>query len=588
MQLRILCLLSLFATVALKAQSVAVTGTFHPAPLEELDRAVEQLPSDDRTRLTSSSWNDLLRLDTSLDLQQRAPAGVLSDLSIRGASFGQTLVLIDGIRANDAQTGHFNMNVPLPVDAFDRIEILKGTGSLFYGSDAVGGVVNVITGVPETSTVRLRAALGNNGTQQQRADLAWVGTKWSQRLVASRDFSTGFMPNRDYRNLAASSATHVLTGLGNTSVLLAYADRPFGAENFYGTYPSWERTGNWWASIRQEIGSRTEASFAFRRNKDLFVLYRYQPERYTNRHYGENYQAALRRHDPLSRTVTLHYGIEGLREHLNSTNLGIRTRDRGAAYIGFDARAFHRFSFTAGGREEIFTGGGKQFSPTAAGAFWLSSHAKLRASISHAYRLPTFTDLYYSDPANRGNPFLQPERAWTWEGGLDWNAGANVRGNVTVFQRRESNGIDYVRASPTDVWQATNLNRLRFTGVETAVVWRWRRQQWNAGYTRLHGVQNASGDLQSKYVFNYPTGNALIGWQGELPWRLIGRARVSRLDRIQRGPATVVDAYVARLGTRVRPFLQFTNVTNARFEEIPGVPVPSRGILGGVEFVLSK
>jgi iron complex outermembrane recepter protein len=579
-------LLGLLVKTTIQAQSVAVTGTFTPAPLDELDRSVRQLPVDAATRLLSSSWNDLLRLDTSLDLQQRGSSGVLTDLSIRGGNFGQTLVLLNGIRANDSQTGHFNMNVPVPIDAFDRIEVLKGTGSLFYGSDAVGGVVNVITGFPETSTFRLRTAFGNFGTQQQRADFAIAGTKWSQRLVASRDFSTGFMSNRDYRNLSTSSESHLRTSLGNTSVLLAYADRPFGAENFYGNYPSWERTKNWWASIRQELGSRTEASFAFRRNTDLFVLYRYQPERYTNHHMGESYQAALRRNDPLSRTISLHYGIEGLRDQLNSTNLGIRTRDRGAAYFGIDGRALNRFSFTAGGREEIYTGGGRQFSPTVAGAYWFSRFAKLRASISHAFRMPTFTDLYYSDPANVGNPNLKAEYAWTYEGGLDWNAGANLRGNVTVFQRRESNGIDYVRSSPTDVWRATNFNQLHFTGVETAIAWRWRRQQFNAGYTWLHGIQGALDGMQSKYIFNYPTGNTMVGWQGELPWKLIARARISRIDRVQRGPYTVVDAYFARQSARISPFLQLTNLTNARFEEIPAVPVPTRGIIGGVELRL--
>lgn len=574
----------LLAGRALSAQSIVVTGTWSPVPLEEADRSVRLLPVDPETRLLSSSWLDLLRLEPSLNLQQRSPNGVLTDLSIRGGSFGQTLVLLNGLRLNDPQTGHFNLNLPVSLDTVERIEILKGAGSLFYGSDAMGGVVNVITGVPEGRTLRLRTAYGSFGTQQQRVDLGWTKDVWSQRLSFSRDFSTGFLPNRDYRHLSLASESHVRTGLGNTSVLLALADRPFGAENFYGTFPSWERTKTWWASVRQELGPRTEVDFAFRRGTDLFVLYRYEPQRYTNRHIGESYQAAVRRNDPLGGAFQLHYGVEAFRDALNSTNLGQRTRDRGAAYVSLDARALRRFSLTLGAREESYTGGGRQFSPTAAGAYWLAPQWKLKASASRAFRLPTFTDLYYRDPANLGNDQLRPERAWSYEGGLEWVPGDTLRGEVTVFQRRESDGIDYVRRSAAEQWRATNFQRLRFTGVEVGLTWTVRRYHvLQAHHTTLRGAQELLAGLQSKYVFNYPTGNTVLGWQGPLPAQLIGRVRVGRLDRVARDPFTTFDVYLSRKPSRISPFVQLTNLGGTRYEEIPGVPMPGRAVLGGVE-----
>src|SRR5207253_74250 len=98
------------------------------------------------------------------------------------------------------------------------------------------------------------------------------------------------------------------TLLGATSVTLAMNDRPFGADQFYGPYNSWERTRTWFAAIRQELGKNTEASFAFRRHTDLFVLFRNDPAYYTNRHAVEGYQAALRRHDRLAANTTVSYG----------------------------------------------------------------------------------------------------------------------------------------------------------------------------------------------------------------------------------------------------------------------------------------
>ena len=136
---------------------MVVTGTFEPVPLEESDRNVSSFALQPDDRLLVSTPFALLRLDSSVDVRGRAPNGVQSDVSIRGGSFGQTLVLLNGLRFNDAQSGHHNFDLPLPLDMVDRVEVLKGSGSMFYGSDAVGGVVNVIPRTPDATEMRLRS-----------------------------------------------------------------------------------------------------------------------------------------------------------------------------------------------------------------------------------------------------------------------------------------------------------------------------------------------------------------------------------------------------------------------------------------------
>lgn len=577
-------LLFTYAVAAQDSQKIIVTGTWTPIPLNEADRSITLLPVTAQTSLLTTAWIDLLRLEPSLDLQQRAPNGVLTDLSIRGSSFGQTLVLLNGLRLNDAQTGHFNMNLPVPLEAVDRIEVLKGAGSLFYGSDAVGGVVNVITNVPERRTLRIRTALGSFGAQQQRVNFGSSNKLWSQRLVVARDFSTGFTSNRDFRSLSGAYDLRFRGRLGNTSVLLASADRAFGAEQFYGNFPSWERTKTWWAGIRQELGSKTEASFAFRRGTDLFVLYRDRPAVYTNHHAGETYQAALRRVETLNSNTRLSYGVEGLRDTLRSTNLGNRTRDRGAAYLGLDVRALRRFSLTLGTREELYTGGGRQFNPTVAAGYWLSHGWKLKASASRAFRLPTFTDLYYRDPANVGNPLLRPERAWNFEGGVQWVGLDSLRAELTVFQRRERDGIDYFRRTPSDSWTAANFQRLRFSGIEAAAAWTVRRgHTFEARHTSIRGSQGSLSGLESKYVFNYPTEHSAFSWQGTLPLKTVARARLGRLGRVRRPAYSTLDLFVASQRGRFMPFVQVLNASATHYEEIPNVPMPGRTILGGIE-----
>ena len=166
-------------------------------------------------KLLFNSVTDALQLDPSVDLRERAPNGVQTDVSIRGGTFGQTLVLLNGFRVNDAQTGHHNMDMPVPLEAISGVEILRGSGSTMYGSDAVGGVINFITRPPEASEFVFRTAVGNFGVNQESASLTLVRQKVTEQVTFARDFSSGFRPDRDYRSLAFSSTTHLVLVLGS-------------------------------------------------------------------------------------------------------------------------------------------------------------------------------------------------------------------------------------------------------------------------------------------------------------------------------------------------------------------------------------
>jgi outer membrane cobalamin receptor len=565
---------------------VVVTGSYVPVPLEEVNRSVTVQELGEDEKLLSNTAVDFLKLDPSIDLRQRGPNNIQGDLSIRGSTFGQTLVLVDGVRMNDVQSGHHNMDLPVPIESLEKIEVLKGSGSALYGSDAVGGVVNFITRKPEASEIRMRLGVGNHGTNQQRGVVSLVKGIFSEQVTFSRDFSSGFIENRDYRNLSLTSRTQIETPIGATRVVLAHSDRPFGAEQYYGNFNSWERTKGWFASAQQGFGERTDVSFAYRRHTDLFVLFRDRPQVFTNRHAVESYQVGVRRWEKLGQNGRLHYGAEGLHDSIDSNNLGYHKRTRGSGYVAADILALNRFSFTLGGRLEVYSSLETQFSPTAAMGVWLTPRLKLRGSISRAFRLPTFTDLYYHDPANVGSPDLQPESAWSYEAGVDYNAGGKYRAEFTIFHRREKNGIDFVRFSPDDLWRATNFQQLNFTGFEagvTTVV--KRRHRLDVHYTFLEGSQDLIPGYASRYVFNYPRHSAVVSWQAALPGSIVARTRVGLLQRYKRDPYGLWDVYVARNKGRINPFVQLTNLTGTSYQEIPGVVMPGRGILGGVEVV---
>lgn len=556
---------------------VIVTGTYEPVALEEADRPVAVLPVREQLLLLNTNV-DLLRLDPSIDLRQRSPNNIQTDISIRGAGFGQTLVLWNGLRLNDVQSGHHSMNFPAPLESLDRIEVLKGSGSTLYGSDALGGVVHFVSRRPETTEIRLRSAGGNFGVNQQRVSLSYAQPKWSQSISASRDFSKGFIPNRDYRNLALSSLTYI----GSTGITLAYSDRPFGAEQFYGNFNSWERTKTWFAGINQQFGERTTASFGYRRNTDLFVLYRDRPQVYTNHHISETMQGVVRRTENLAANVRLHYGVEGNGDWITSSNLGRHSRARGAGYAALDIRALRRYSFNLGIREELYSSFNSQWSPSAAFGVWLSPHLKARAGVSRAFRVPTYTDLYYRDPATLGNPSLRAEKAWTYEAGLDFAPSSGTRLEATLFQRRETDGIDYVRLAPSMPFQAMNFTSLRFTGLEVSGSQRLREHVLNAGITVLRN--RLASEVESRYISNFPRQNTFVGWHGPLAPGWQGRSRVGVLTRTGRSTYGVWDFYAARTAGAWHPFVQLGNVTNTRYEEIRGVVMPGRSVVVGLDW----
>ena len=567
--------------------TIVVVGNPAPVTLGESNRSVVIMDTQEHP-LAFQLPEDRLRTDPSTFVEQRGAGGAQADIVMRGSSFSQTLVLINGLRVNDAQSAHHNLDLPVPMDAMQSIEILHGSGSTLYGSDAIGGVVDFITAPPETTALRLRSGVGSFGENDQAFTGSFTGKRWSELASGARNFSTGFMPDRDYRNENGSSETRWKTLLGESDVLLAGSDRAFGADQFYGNFNSWERTKGWFASMRQEIGAKTTAAFGYRRHSDIFVLLRNDPAFYKNQHIDQSWQGALRRSDHVGGRSSLFYGLEGDGDSIHSNNLGNHARNWGAGYLDADLQ-WKRASITAGLRQEIISGGHYVTSPTLAGSYWLNESLKLRSAFGYGFRLPSYTDLYYSDPATVGNPGLKPESAWNYEAGLDWFAGAQSYLSITGFYSRQHDAIDYVRANASDKWHASNLTGLRFAGVESA--WTWQaahNQRVRLAWTLLSGAQQALHGLESEYVFNYPVNNAFAEWTIAPLHGYMLHNRVGITQRYQKDPYPVWDAAIAREKGHIHPYLQMSNLSNTGYEEIEDVRMPGRSFTGGIDVVIGR
>jgi iron complex outermembrane receptor protein len=583
-------------------QAVTVTTTLEPLPLAESDRSVNLISPRDQP-LVSNSVVDLLRQDSSLNLQARAPNGVQADLSLRGTTFEQSLILLNGLRINDPETGHLNLDIPVPLDAVTRIDILHGSGSTFYGSDAIGGAVNLLTQPPAPGlTVIGSAGGGSFSSIEQHLRASYTQGPFAEQLTGSRDTSDGFIPDRNYSSNALASETWLTTKPGTTDILLAASDRPYGANLFYGPYPSWERTKGWFASIQQQLGQQTAASFGYRRHSDLFVLFVDQPAIYENNHITTSYEGALRRADNFGANTTLSYGVEADGDTINSNSLGQHSRNQGAGYANLSLRALKRFSLSIGARDEILSGTANSsgndnvFSPSIAAAYTLTHTTRLRASAGHGFRLPTYVDLYYSDPTTIGNPNLKPESSWSYEAGIDWTpSSGRLTLTAAAFRLQQKDSIDYAKTilatdalTSAEPWQAINIPNLNITGAEATVRLRLTgNQQLQFSYTAAHAA-SPPPNLLSEYAYNYAAQNALVAWNGTLPGK-IGRQinAHTQIDVVQKTQHTAYplwDISLSRNTGHLRPYLRALNLSNTGYQEIPQVPLQGRTIMAGAEF----
>jgi iron complex outermembrane receptor protein len=186
-----------------------------------------------------------------------------------------------------------------------------------------------------------------------------------------------------------------------------------------------------------------------------------------------------------------------------------------------------------------------------------------------------------------GSPYLRPERAWDMETGLEWNGPRRLHGDLTLFELREQDVIDYMRDSPTAIWQATNIDRLHFDGIESSLQAPLSHsQEIDLSYTAMHGNHAAMPGVESGYAFWYPVQSGVFSWRAQLPHGILARSRVGVLERYGYRTYGLWDVYFARSTGRFHPFLQFTNLTNTSYQEVQMVSMPGRAVVAGVEIAI--
>lgn len=573
--------------VALDTIAVAVGSNLE---LADLPRSVEVITAAELAALPVTSVEAALRWAGAVDLQTRSPAQ--SDLSIRGGTFEQVLVLVDGVRVSDPQTGHFDLDLTIPIELVERIEILRGGASAAHGADAFGGVVNIVTKTPEATRGQVRLEGGSFSTLGGAVSLETVSEGGIGFTAAvGRDESDGHRDGTDYDIWRVRSRVTVPLGAGTVTADGGWAARDFGAQGFYARFDSFEETRTAHGSVRWDgalgaLGVTPRVSY--RKHDDTFVLFRDDPAVFTNVHDSRQTVADVTARTDLAEGVGVAFGGEWARETVESNNLGDREETRYGVFgeIGVERGAF---DLLAGLRVDDRENFDPFVSPSVALALDAGDRIRLRAAASRAYRTPTWTDRYYSDPANVGNPDLEVETGWSYEGGADialteLGAGANV--GITMFERTTENLIDFARPVGTgdeELWVARNVEEADFTGLEldlSGVRAGPIQVGFSGSWISLETTEDDA--FQSKSSLRPLTRRLSVSADVPIASRFSLGARVLDRDRTGQDRATTLDLrFRADVGGSTL-FVDALNVTDGEFLDVSGIPEAGAAVRVGV------
>ncbi|MEB2776897.1 TonB-dependent receptor [Algoriphagus sp. D3-2-R+10] len=539
------------------------------------------------------SLAEVLSFVPGLDIRQRGVTGVQADVSIRGGSFEQTLMLLNGIKLSDPQTGHHMMNIPLPLVNIDRVEVLKGPASRVFGQNAYAGAINVITELSDKRYARVQGYAGDFGMKGINFAGSLPLGNYKQNLAVSYDDSNGHWYNSDYQvsNIFYEGGLDINEKNGLKG-MIAYTDRSFGANGFYSSsFPDqWESVQTTLASLSHTLTLENfylNTRGYFRRNQDEYVLRRNEPEFYKNNHTTDVF--ALEANGNFETKIgKTGFGVETRKEAIESTNLGNHDRVLTGIFLEQMVNFGTRVDLRAGVYSNYYSEYGWKHFPGAELGFQATSDLRLYSGYGISYRIPTYNDLYYQGPTNIGNDKLLPEQAQNFEIGAKWSK-SGIFAELVYFNRSTDNLIEWTRTDEDTPWQPQNFSEVKFNGIEASLNYRVspngrtiQIKELMLSYNYIHANLINQPGIETRYAFsalkNQLIGGVMLGIGKKLEWN----TKMRCMERMNQDPYFLLDirADYNRNG-KIRFFAEASNITNTDYIESGTVQMPGRWFRAG-------
>ncbi|QOD60092.1 TonB-dependent receptor [Polaribacter haliotis] len=576
-------------------KEVIITSSRIDLPFKKNSRTIDIITTKDIKNSATTNVADLLQQVAGVDIRRRGTAGSQADLYIRGGGFDQTLLLIDGIKMDDSQTGHHTLNAALPLEVIERIEIIKGPAARVFGQNAFTGAINIITKKKLNYTASANIEAGSFG---QFNGSVTVGKEYENSSVIAHVgalTSDGYRENSDYNNY-----NYFLKAVFNKKsqpieVIGTFFDKKFGAENFYTTNPSfheYEETQSSLLGVQTTfIGDKLKITprIYWRRGQDIFLLRRADPNFYRNLHITNKVGAETNASYSSELGIT-GFGIDISRVSISSNNLG--KRDRIMANLFLE----HRFKFlkdkldiTPGVAVTYFSDFKFHAFPGLDIGYQISDDFRAYGNIGSTYRIPTYTDLFYNDGTTNGNPNLKPEEAFAQEIGLKYNSG-RFSTSVALFNRDATNLIDFIRpdADPATKYTATNIAKVNTKGFELNADYRFNikdyKQTLAIGYNYLNDdILDQNKDL-SRYSLNTLKHQFITRFSSQLFKNVRQNIIYKHAERSIGTSYNVWDASVIVDVNKFSFTVTANNIFNADYIESGFVPMPPSNILLGLRY----
>jgi iron complex outermembrane receptor protein len=312
--------------------TIVIKSTRIDLPFKENSRTIQIITSKDITNSAATNVADLLQQVVGVDIRRRGTAGSQADLYIRGGGFDQTLLLIDGIKMDDAQTGHHTMNAALPIEVIERIEIIKGPAARIFGQNAFTGAINIVTKKKLKNTLSVNAEVGSF---DQVNGAVTVGAAFDNSSIIAHVgalTSGGYRENSDYKNY-----NYFLKGVFNKKkqpieMIATFFDKKFGAQNFYTPeaygFNEYEETQNSLIGVSTTFKTaklKITPRVYWKRGQDIFLLKRQDPSFFRNQHITHKVGVETNASYTSNLGIT-GFGVDVSRVSISSNNLGDRNR----------------------------------------------------------------------------------------------------------------------------------------------------------------------------------------------------------------------------------------------------------------------
>ena len=558
---------------------------------------------------TATNVSELLQQVAGIDIRRRGAEGMQADLYIRGGSFDQTLLLIDGIKVEDPQTGHHTMNMTIPLDVIEKIEIIKGSASRIYGQNAFTGAVNIIT--KEKIKNDFSIELSNGSFDQKSGGFTIQKELKSSDILFnySRKESDGYRYNTDYENDEFFIKSNFKIKDQEISTIGAFNERKFGANGFYASPAAIDQYEETQASL---IGFSTtyrsdnlilKPKLYWKRNQDMYVYLRQDPSVYRNLHISN--KVGIEINASASNFLgNLGLGFDLSKVSLESNNLGERKRTMLNMFIEQQVKLNDdKIDFTPGVAITYFSDVSTKlnyknnffnnlfFYPGMDLGYRLDNNLKLYTNIGFTYRIPTYTDLFYSSPTTLGNENLKLEKALTKEIGLKYLKD-DFNFNFSLYQRDASDIIDYVRNNESDPWQANNIREINTNGFELNMGYKFylgsfRMQTINIGYSNIDDELLETDFAFSRYALNSLKNQITGTYTFEINEKIYSTVTYKNAERSNKEKYTVIDFRSSYKLDKFTLSVILNNILDTEYSETNLVPMPGFNSLVQINYSIN-